>query len=685
MLVISAITIIIALLTAFAVIFRRYRRLSNVAFFVSLLSTALVISADSMSVLEPEPAVLWERLVLASQALAAFSWLLFTLSFARRNYWGTAGRVSRFLIIMSPLALIFSLAAPLEVFFSPPEVAGKGILFMGRGGYMFYMLLLLYSVASIINLEATLKSSSGMNRWNLKYTLIGTGGIIAVNIFYYSHALLYHAVNLNLLPVRTGVTLISLLLIGFSLLRHKVMDVEISVSRGIILKSLSLFIVGLYLVGLGLIGEGMRYLGPETGKNITALLGFAGALLVLAIILSEQLRRRAAVFISKNFYRQKYDYRERWLQFTQRISMKHSFEDLLGAVMEGFRDAVGVKGASIWLREKGSGEYTCAGALDAPRTEIRPGRGLTEFMRNKKWVINIHDANCREAVEADSEFIKATDACLIVPLLNIDELAGFIVLREGLAGDDYDYEDYDLLKTLAAQSTAAILNAKLSEELAEAREMEAMGKLSSFIVHDLKNAAARLSLIAQNAGEHIDNPDFQRDAVRAVANTSEKIRDIVEKLKNVSKKTTLKPEYSDLGACVRSVVEEFKLNGSSRLSYEELESVKARFDKEEIVKVIINLIINALDATDRKGDVRVVVGRENDMAFVKVSDTGCGMSTEFIEKRLFRPFQTTKKKGFGIGLYQCKAIVDAHSGRLKVISRQGRGTDVFLYLPLRGD
>ena len=434
--VISVITIIIAGLTAFAVIFRRHRRFSNVAFFVSLLSTAFVISGDSMSALRPESVVLWERVLLASQAFAAFSWLLFTLSFARTDYRAAAGRVSRFLIFLSPVFLIFSVAAPIEDFFSPAEVAGEGILFLGRTGYIFYIILLFYSVASIINLEATLKSSSGVNRWNIKYTLIGTGSIIAVNIFYYSHALLYHAVNLSLLPARTWVILISLLLIGFSLLRHNVMDVEISVSRGIILKSLSLFIVGLYLVGLGLIGEGMRYFGPETGKNITALLGFAGALLVLAIVLSEQLRRKAAVFISKNFYRQKYDYREKWLQFTRRISMKHSFEDLLGAVMEGFRDALGVKGASIWLKENGSGGYACAGVLDASRPDIRPGTEVTEFMKNRKWVINIHDANCREVAEAASGFIKATGASLIVPLLDTDELAGFIVLREGLAGDD---------------------------------------------------------------------------------------------------------------------------------------------------------------------------------------------------------------------------------------------------------
>ena len=69
------------------------------------------------------------------------------------------------------------------------------------------------------------------------------------------------------------------------------------------------------------------------------------------------------------------------------------------------------------------------------------------------------------------------------------------------------------------------------------------------------------------------------------------------------------------------------------------------------------------------------------MGFVRVSDNGCGMSGEFIENHLFRPFQTTKKKGLGIGLYQCKTIVEAHSGKLKVNSEEGKGTDFYMYLP----
>jgi signal transduction histidine kinase len=83
--------------------------------------------------------------------------------------------------------------------------------------------------------------------------------------------------------------------------------------------------------------------------------------------------------------------------------------------------------------------------------------------------------------------------------------------------------------------------------------------------------------------------------------------------------------------------------------------------------------------------VELLVGREDNMAFVRVTDSGCGMSGSFIEKKLFRPFQTTKEKGLGIGLYQCKTIVEAHAGKLKVESVEGKGSDFTLYLPLAED
>lgn len=683
MLIISIITIILAVLIALAAIFKRHNRLTNVVFSASLLAIASLILGNLMVLHRPEYVVEGERIVFISEAVMAVTWLLFSLSFARTDYWQTVSRVSKFFVYLSPLIIIGFISLPIEDFLYLPEVRHGRVLFLRDAGYVFNILLLFYAILSIINLEATLRSSKRSDRGIVKYTILGVGGIISINIFYYSNALLYRSINMYLFPVRTGIILISVLLIGFSLFRHKALDTEFSVSRKVLYKSVSLITVGGYLLGMGLIGEGMRHFGPEAGKNITTFIGAAGAILLIAVMFSEQLRSRAKVFINKNFFSQKYDYREQWLQFTKRISLKHSFDELLSSITEGFKDALGAKGAAIWLREMDNGKYHCVRALNSPVVDTQPDKDLLEFFMNLKWILDVRHNKCEKVVSSNKIFIEKTRASLIVPLLDIDRLIGFIILEDGLAEAEYNFEDYDLLRTLSRQAVSAILNARLSDELTKAKEMEAMGRLSSFILHDLKNATSMLSLIVQNAGEHIENPDFQRDAIKAVSNTSEKINAIIGKLKNLPRKTSLDLEYYDLGSYVKITIHELNLNGNTELSFKELEPVMAMFDKEEISKVIINLILNALEATNHKGKVEVVVGTENNMGFVRVSDNGCGMSSEFIENKLFRPFQTTKKKGLGIGLYQCKSIIEAHSGMLKVESREGRGSDFSLYLPLK--
>jgi putative PEP-CTERM system histidine kinase len=682
-LIFSIITALIAILIAFAVAFRDIRRLSNISFAVGLSATVCVTFGDTMAVFRPEQLPLWKTVVFISESIMAPSWLLFTLSFARTSYRETTGKLSKLLLLLSPIFVILLLIMPQETFYYSPEFEDEKVLFLGNTGYIFNLLLLFYSIVSVINLEATLRSSSGIKRWQIKYMLLGVGGILGLSIFYYSHALLYRSIDMGLLPVRIGVLLILSLLLGFSILRHKFMDVEVTVSRGVFYKSLSIFFIGFYLLGLGLIGEGMRYLGPGVGKNITAFLGFTGAIGILVLMLSEQLRKKVMVFINKNFYSQKYDYRAQWLQFTQRISSKHSFDGLLSSITEGFKDAIGARSASVWLREEGNGEYYCAKAVDIEVPKVKPGKEIIDFLKDKGWVFNVKDNKSRAIAFGNTAFIENTRASLIIPLQDKGNLIGFIILGHGLAGDDYNYEDYDLLKTLARQATSAIMNASLTEELTEAREMEAVGKLSSFIMHDLKNATSMLSLIAQNAEEHIDDPVFQRDAMKSVANTSEKIKSLMQKLRDLPHKMRLSFEYADLGVTVNEVVRELNLNGNAMLDYEEGEAVKTMFDREEIRKVVLNLVINAIDASTGKEKVKIKVGIEDGMGLIIVSDNGVGMSKEFIEAKLFRPFQTTKKKGLGVGLYQCKTIVEAHSGKMKVKSTEGEGTDFFVYLPIR--
>jgi hypothetical protein len=94
--------------------------------------------------------------------------------------------------------------------------------------------------------------------------------------------------------------------------------------------------------------------------------------------------------------------------------------------------------------------------------------------------------------------------------------------------------------------------------------------------------------------------------------------------------------------------------------------------------------MNANQAVGNGGEIRVATGHKEDWVTFSVSDNGCGMSKEFIEQSLFRPFKTTKKNGMGIGLFQSKMIVEAHQGRIEVESEVGRGTTFKVFLPLAG-
>jgi len=243
--------------------------------------------------------------------------------------------------------------------------------------------------------------------------------------------------------------------------------------------------------------------------------------------------------------------------------------------------------------------------------------------------------------------------------------------------EQYLYEDYDLMKTLARQAASALMNHRLSEQLARSRELEVMGRVSAFIIHDLKNLVYTLSLTVDNAQEHIADPEFQEDMLDTLSNTVNRMKVLISRLKNLPEKRSLELEQVNLYLLAADTAAMVPGNGS--VSVGGSDSV-AEVDREEIQKVVMNLIVNALEATDGKGPVRVVVGTGSE-PFIRVSDNGCGIPEEFLRSQLFSPFKTTKKKGLGIGLYQCRQIVEAHGGRIDVESTVGKGTVFTVWLP----
>jgi len=236
------------------------------------------------------------------------------------------------------------------------------------------------------------------------------------------------------------------------------------------------------------------------------------------------------------------------------------------------------------------------------------------------------------------------------------------------------------MKTIARQAALAIMHQRLSEQVTQAREVEAIGNVATFVVHDLKNLVSNLSLITQNAAKYIQNPDFQKDMIWSLGNTVSKMQSLIGRLKNLGEKKTLKLSIVDLFEVAKETAREI---GGGRVEFSG-GSEKVHADREEIQKVFMNLLINAIEASDPDEIVCVEVG-SLDCPFFRITDNGSGMSAEFIRKDLFKPFSTTKKQGLGIGLYQCRQIIEAHSGRIEVHSEEGKGSVFTVWMPDSSD
>lgn len=671
----------VSLLALAAYIILKGRNAPSAVLCITLVLLALAEAADQLALRVAYEPMMFKRAALFFDSLLPATFLYFSLIYARQRRLKSLS-LSWLLLLVATAAFPASvLLFPLDRFFYSPDFRAERLLFLGTAGYWFYMGLMVSLVVALVNIEATFAASSGRDRWKIKYEVIGISAALAVLVFYYSQGLLYRTINMNLIPIKAGVLIISAFLIFYSKV-FRGNDVRLSVSRYIFYRSLTLLIVGLYLVSLGLIGEGMRYFGVSFSRELTVFIAFTMGIALLFVLFSEQLRRKTRVFINKHFYAHKHDYREEWLKFTVRLSSCRSMDDLEEVILRTYMETFELRGASLYLHGKQKGQYVLAGASEMPTaaTEFWASEALLSYFTERGRVFDPSDGE-HEPSSEEASFARVSGARLMVPLIVNGAVEGIVVLGGQLSGDAFIYEDYDLMKTLARQAALSIANLRLSDELSEAREVAAVARISSFVVHDLKNLASMLSLVLDNAGEFIDEPDFQKDMLETVRKAVSRMRDLMQKLKRIPEKQALNAMPTDVHHLARDTIEELKgLKPEVEIRYRGATAV-AMADAEEIKKVILNLVLNALDAVNGKGIIDVSAGREKGMAYVRVKDNGCGMEEEFLKNHLFKPFRTTKDKGMGIGLYQCRQIIDAHNGSMEVESIKDRGSAFTVYLP----
>ena len=661
-----------------AILLRRTYPVATWLFALGLFALAGLCWVDLRTLQQPERLLEWRRIALALELVVIFCTYYYTKTAFRDNseiYKGPGFWIS--LVLALGLGVYVTLTPVDHLIFSP-DFAEERILFLTRPGFGLYLLLMLYLVFGLVQLERTLAGLHQLQRWNIKLEVIGAGLLLAGFALYFSQSLLYRSINLDYLGLRSLALAIAVaLFVAARLVRRS--ERRLALSRGIAHRSFVLLIVGGYLVVLGAVGEGLRYFHIENAQSIFYALLLLGSLALAVLFLSEKLRRKLIVILHKNFYQSKYDYRDQWQKFAEKVSSGTTLSEIQSSLLDLFCETLACKGAVLYLQDGESREYQFVSAFNM-RRDWRPFPDtdpLIERLQRLDWILNLSEPNALP----DESLIRSMDDIdpfLVIPLPFDDALTGFIILGAQINPDEQlNYEDYDLLRMLARQSIAAIQGLRLSEQLTAAREMAAIGKVSTFVLHDLKNQVSGLSMMLDNAVDYMDDPEFQKDMLETVGNTVTNMKRLIGRLKNLKEK----PELVIASVSLERIMREAAETAGGAIEIDAVD-LQVAVDEEEIYKVLLNLLVNAREASPMERPVMLNSVALDGRACVTVSDTGCGMSPEFVEQQLFEPFVTTKKHGFGIGLYQCRQIIESHGGEIVVRSREGEGTTFTLLLPL---
>jgi len=675
--VISILAVIACVLYPICFAFRKGIPSPPVMLSIATLLAAALEFFDLLSSCNPERVYFWKKASLLFETLIPTAFLWFSLTYARVREKGDISGFNWSVLAFTPLLAGSAVLFPQPYFFYAPDFATEKMLLLGNVGFVFYLMVLFQLIIALINLEMTLKHATLTSRWTIKLEVIGVGAYLATLIFYYSQALLFRTIDMELVPVRSLSLLAAIVLMVYSRATRGTVT-TIHVSRHVAYRSLVLLVVGIYLLGLGLAGKGMGHFGYGFQHGLTITLFFLSGLALFVILLSETVKRKLNCLIQRNFYRQKYDYRMQWHHLTDLLSASQTGNELLQSLIAGFCDTFGMGSGALFMLIQEDGTYKKMTSINMNEASlVENDERLVSLLLSADRVIDLRKGGDVPGCEQLVRLFGREKPGFIVPICSSEGVDGFVALGRPInAAETYGQEDFDLMATFSRQTSYALLNIRLSEQLARAREMAAIGKVSTFVLHDLKNLVSTVSLMLDNAREHIANQDFQRDMLTSLGATVVRMNALIYRLKYFPEEQSLQCESVDLLQMARetaSLINGAEFNVTGR-------PVMAHIDRREFQKVLLNLMLNAAEASEHRKEVTVEVGKKS-APYVRVMDMGCGMQKEFLQHSLFTPFRSTKGSGMGIGLYQSKQIVEAHGGKIEVESEPNRGAAFTVWLP----
>ncbi|MDP2943751.1 MAG: ATP-binding protein [Candidatus Omnitrophota bacterium] len=500
------------------------------------------------------------------------------------------------------------------------------------------------------------------------------------------------------IPVLTCITIV-----GYSIIRYRLMDIETVVHKTVAWGFTNFALLIPFLL--------LGYFIKSWYAKLSFLpaVGFLAAISLTFLFFIKLLQPKVDNF----FQRRRYNLEEIALQFTEDLVHLRGLNQLIQRIENTITNTL-YPPVDIFIYNESLKNYKLANAI-AISKKITELTGEDHFLL---WLAKNDKIAYREFIDIDpayapirteaNNYFNFTDATMVIPLVLNEKLLGVINLGKKANLQRYTAADFHFLSAIKNQSTIALSNSLLYEnieeqvrqrtkelvdiqrQLIQAEKLASVGTLAGGVAHEINNPLTAIltniqMLLASRDGQ------FDRESLELIEEATKRCRTIVQKLMAYAKKPLETAQVSevDLSNVIKNVVSfiGYQLEQDNIKIITEIKegSYLVMGNQNELEQVVTNIILNARDAIKqikKSGEIYVSLVKKGDRINIIIKDGGIGIPKDMLSK-IFDPFFTTKEvgKGTGLGLSICQAIVEKHNGVITVQSELNKGATFTVQIP----
>ncbi|PHR24436.1 MAG: hypothetical protein COA36_15465 [Desulfotalea sp.] len=633
------------------------------------------------------------QLIFFSEIIFILIWLSLAIRMLRAAQTTVSANKHLFTIEFLAGLAILSLALYFLTTRSVFDFSNGKITFPHYGVIYFSTLLTLFTTLySSWKIEAFWQSLDKSERWKYKFFVVGCFLICGSFAWSCSYRLTYMLIYKEHLLLLSSFLFFGWLMMIYDIAHYKLLKRTIYISRKVIYSFVFPTLLAMYFFAFGVITITMKTFGVEMFFVLKWLLTAFGLVVIVLFGFSGKIRRRGHFFISTYFYTNKYEYRDEWLALSEHLQGAQNETEVIQALRDVLTECLYTVEIFIWIggSENNQDFKLISWDKDFNNSDwdnsIPAEDALIRYLGNHSYFhieAREHPPQWAEVREKKRELIDSLQLKLIAPISIHNHLSGLIGLGAEYTAGEYSYDDFDLLKALGSQTASALLAIRIAEELAKNREQQAWSRLSTFVLHDIKNAATMLSLLQENAPAHIHEPEFQNDMLELVDDTLIRMKRVEERLGTLKEDIELNLQDIALKPFLVSCSQHMmKQIPSIQISVTETDGLSIHSDPDLLHSILENLFINASQAQENcHVEIKTSPNIIAELITVTLSDNGPGIAKILLPEALFEPFRTTKDGGSGIGLWQVKKLLTNMGGDITAQNIHGGGAQFTIRLP----